>query len=81
MTPEATRKKSEWAVRVFRDWHKWKNDQNILSEAELSVYDGIDDMSKGDLNFLLQKFVFEVRKKSNESYPPKTLYDLFIYLQ
>ena len=77
MTPEATRKKTEWAVRVFRDWHKWKNDQNILSEAELSVFDDIDEMSKGDLNFLLQKFVFEVRKKSNESYPPKTLYDLF----
>ena len=74
MTPEATRKKTEWVVRVFRDWHKWKNDQNILSEAELSVFDDMDEMSKGDLNFLLQKFVFEVRKKNNESYPPKTLY-------
>ena len=73
MTPEATRKKVEWAIRLFREWHKWKNDTNMLNENELSVYNDIDEMSKGDLNFLLQKFVFEVRKKNKELYPPKTL--------
>ena len=44
MTPEATRKKAEWTARVFRDWHKWKNDQNILSDTELSVFDDINEM-------------------------------------
>ena len=77
MTPEATRKKVEWAIRLFREWHKWKNDANMFNENELSVYNDIDEMSKGDLNYLLQKFIFEVRKKNKELYPPKTLYDIF----
>ena len=48
---------------MFRDWHKWRNDQNILSENEISVYDDKNDVSKADLNFLLQKSVYGVKKE------------------
>ncbi len=77
MTPVATRKKVDWAIRLFRNWHQWKNEANILSEDELSVYNDIDDISEGDLNIVLQKFIFEVRKKDHSQYPPKTVYDIF----
>ena len=37
-TPLNTRKKTPWAVKAFRDWHRFHLTQSITEEAELNVY-------------------------------------------
>ena len=68
------------AVKLFREWHKWKIETTILDDQELNVFNDIDGMSKSDLNFVLRKFIFETRKQNKERYPLTTLYDIFAML-
>lgn len=79
-TPENTRKKVNWAVKMFRDWHTHRLNTTITTEGELNVLKDIDEMDASDINFCLQKFVFDIRKKNGERYPAKTLYDVFSML-
>ena len=46
----------------------------------MNVLKDIAEMDAYDLNFCLQKFVFEVRKQNGDKYPAKTLYDIFSML-
>ena len=52
----------------------------MTSEGEMNVLKDIAEMDAYDLNFCLQKFVFEVRKQNGDKYPAKTLYDIFSML-
>jgi hypothetical protein len=79
-TPENTRKKVQWAVKMFRDWHKHRLNSTITTDGELNVFKDIDEMDPSDINFCLQKFFFDTRKRNSERYPAKTLYDIFAML-
>jgi hypothetical protein len=82
-TPENTRKKMLWAVRIFREWMDWKIQRQSTmasSSNQLLVYKAIDEMTKDDLNYMLQLFIFDAKKKSGEVYPPKSLYDIYAML-
>ena len=72
-----TDKKVKWAVKTFKEWHPKRNEKLITSEDELNVYQTLEEINKGDLNFLLKRFVFEVRKVNGEKYPAKTVHELF----
>lgn len=77
-TPENTRKKCKWAIKVFMEWKQARIEN--LELDDLNVYKSIEEMDKSDWNFLLKRFVFEVRKQTGERYPPKSLYDLYAML-
>lgn len=76
--PVSTRKKCKWAVKIFMEWKQARMENLELND--LNVYKSIDEMDKSDWNFLLKRFVFEVRKQTGDRYPPKSLYDLYAML-
>ena len=57
-TPENTRKKVNWAVRMFRDWHTYR--LVITTEGELNVLKDIDEMDALYMNFCPQKIVCDI---------------------
>lgn len=73
--PENTTKKEKWAMKVFDEWHR--NRIANLTINDLNVYKSNEEMDKSDLNFLLKRFFFEIRRKDGKKYPPRSLYDLF----
>ena len=73
--PENTTKKEKWAMKLLDEWHK--NRIANLTIHDLNVYKSNEEMNKSDLNFLLKRFVFEIRRKDGKKYPPRSLYDLF----
>lgn len=62
-----TAKNTKWATAVFNDWRmeRKKSGQSIPE---------LISMDLAAMNYWLQKFVVEARKKNGEEYPPKSLY-------
>lgn len=75
--PESTRKKSKWAIKVLNDYNNARN-QSILNNSsnELMVLNEYQDFTKGDLMFLLPKFIIDVRKEDGTQYPSESLRQL-----
>ena len=62
---DASRRKWNWVLNIFEERRETR------SEALLKVENNqrIDEMSDEDLDFLLARFVAEVRKEDRQGYP------------
>ena len=73
--PANTKKRNEWAMRVFNEWMSVKK-KVWAEEGGLFVLKDNQEICRGDLDFLLQDFIFSVRKENKEEYPPSSLRSL-----
>ena len=65
-----TLKKAKTYFNLFQTWHsKWK----VSSSGGLKIFKDLSDITKGELNYLLQCFFMEVKKRDGSDYPPQTL--------
>ena len=62
-----TEKATKWSMNIFNEWRKTRM-ANGAAMPELI------EMDIKTMDFWLKRFVLEVRKKSGEEYPPKSLY-------
>ena len=85
--PKTTQYKTMWGIRIFEFVYLKNERVNDNGSTELCNF-GLDvsavqnlktdmlNMSADTLNFLLCKFVQEVRDKHGKTYPEKTVYQL-----
>ena len=65
-----TKRKSEWAMRIFRSWASWRKlsvDLITISEKELDEH--------------LTRFIVEARKQDGSRYPGSTLHAILVSIQ
>ena len=80
---EATKKKCEWAVRVYESWVVHRNNmlRHVLPVKEAPVTQELHVMDNATLDYTLSRFVSEVRNAHGEDYPANTLYSLITSIQ
>ncbi|CAG2236653.1 unnamed protein product [Mytilus edulis] len=62
-----TQKNTKWAIKVFNEWRAARR-QNGVEITDLLA------MDVKTMDYWLQRFVLEARKKTGDEYPPKSLY-------
>ncbi|CAG2192830.1 5-phosphohydroxy-L-lysine phospho-lyase,Alanine--glyoxylate aminotransferase 2-like,Ethanolamine-phosphate phospho-lyase homolog 1,Ethanolamine-phosphate phospho-lyase [Mytilus edulis] len=62
-----TQKNTKWAIKVFNEWRAARR-QNGVEITDLLT------MDVNTMDYWLQRFVLEARKKTGDEYPPKSLY-------
>lgn len=72
--------KLKWAVSLFKDWQKQRND--IAVDQDISpIRVELEEMTKDELNFSISRFICEIKKRDGNEYPSDTLYSLVVCLQ
>ena len=71
--PVNTKKSTNWAVNVWRDWSEYRK-QTCSAPNEHPPH--ILTCQVSELNNWLCRFVLEVRRKDGKPYPPSTLHQL-----
>lgn len=62
-----TKKNTKWAVGVFNEWRSFRaRNGDVISDLHM--------MNAETMNYWLERFVMETRKKNGDEYPPKSLY-------
>lgn len=80
--PDSTRAKEKWAINLFRTWKESRVQLQMQGHLSgLAVIKPIEDLTKVEINHLLQFFVFEVRKENGQKYPPGTLKNIVSMIQ
>ena len=75
--PKNTKKVNFWCLNV---WNEWAAERNALPQNSADLFSQVPSaevlhtVCDFELCFWLGKFVYEVRKKGGDLYPPKTLY-------
>ena len=68
-------------------WNEWATERNALPQNSADLFTQVPSaellhtICDFELCFWHSKFVYEVRKKGGESYPPKTLYQMCVGIQ
>ena len=71
---ENTIKKTQSVFKLFSEWHsKWK----VGLDGGLKVLKDLNEVTKTELNYLLECFFMELRKTDGSHYPPGTLKSYF----
>lgn len=77
--PQNTRNKSKWAMNIFR---KWLSEWRVrIDDDTTKVLKDIEEFTKGDLDYCLQYFYSDLRKRSGDRYPPQTQKDVATGIQ
>ena len=71
--PKNTAYSTKWALRNYRDWVQQRNSHSDQKVPEALLTSG----SAQQLDHWLSFYVLETRNSKGNSYPPKTLYQLF----
>ena len=79
--PPATRRKMEWSERVWSAWCTKRSLENVPEDMRPNFQEEIHKIGSVPLQWMLQRFVLEVRNEKGEHYPPDTLYGLCTSLQ
>lgn len=80
--PQNTRRKEQWAVTIFNEWRNERQNSILRNESGgLLVTTPIEEWNHSEWNYLLRRFVLEVRKKDGQKYNATSLKDLFGMLQ
>ena len=81
--PKTTRQSNHWALEVWTEWVKYRNarPETMLESGGVYIPEDIYELSIESLNFWLQRFVPEIRKKTGTDYPPITLTQIIAGLQ
>ncbi len=82
--PNNTKKANLWCLNV---WNAWATERNTLPQNSADLFSLVPSaellhtLCDFELCFWLSKFVYEIRKKGRELYPPKTLYQMCVGIQ
>ena len=70
-------------MKIFEEWKKQRNEAVLKEDysGEQVIQEDIDEMSDEMLDFILARFVAEVRKEDCQEYPGKTLYEILSSIQ
>ena len=86
--PKSTRYKNRWANGLFEEWQRERErsvkeavvDQGLFKNYNIEKVQSLNTpllhMDATSLNYWLTKFVQEVAKRSQERYPPRTVYKI-----
>ena len=75
--PQNTKAKAKWAMKLFNDWLTvWR-----VRLDGIKVLKDVNTFTKSDLDFCLQHFYCDVRKKDGQKYPPVTLKEIASMIQ
>ena len=74
--PKTTQSNTKWAAKVWNDWAENRNSIGVSVSQHDRVPIDFSEVSAAELNFWLQYFYVEVRKRDGEKYIPNTLYQL-----
>jgi hypothetical protein len=77
--PEKTQKKVDWAVRIYHDW--WNVWKVRIDDGVCKVFKELKEMSVGEMDYVLQFFFSELRKKNGDQYPPRTIKEIAACVQ
>ena len=69
--PRTTKRSTEWAVSV---WREWRDSKRLASDSEYPPE--LDFITNQEVNRWLARFVFEVRTQKGEEYSGESLYGL-----
>ena len=67
-----TEKNTAWAVRVFQEWLKQRNDTS--TDDKKCPYNLLEKPVADKLNYWLSRFVVEARRSDGQCYPATTIY-------
>ena len=70
-----------WAEKVWTTWLSSKSEDDVPEVHRKALSKKIFEVDKVYLQWLLKRFVLEVRNEKGEHYPPDTLYGLCSSLQ
>lgn len=68
--PKKTRQANNWAVRLWTDWARFRNTRPETYLEGGIISENICALSNTALNFWMQRFIVEIRKKDGTPYPP-----------
>ena len=79
--PKKTRQANNWTLSLWKDWVKYRNSRpETFLEGE-QIPEDISQLSNARLDFWLQRFIVEIRRKDGTPYPPNTLTQIVAGLQ
>ncbi|XP_062599022.1 uncharacterized protein LOC134260486 [Saccostrea cucullata] len=79
--PKKTRQANNWAVRLWTDWARFRNTRPETHMEGGVISENICCLSNEALNFWMQRFIIEIRRKDGTAYPPNTLTQIVAALQ
>ena len=70
-------------MKVFEQWRCTRNEAALIQSysGELQINENIEEMSGERLDFVLARFVSEVKREDGNEYPGKTLYEMICSVQ
>ena len=73
--PKKTCQSNHWALGVWIEWVKYRNarPKTMLESGGVYIPEDICELNNESLNFWLQRFILEIRRKNGTDYPPNTL--------
>ena len=79
--PDGTKRKERWAITLFRDWMKQRNNNGMLEEGQLHVFKEVDELSTNELNYLFSFFILEIRTCTGSRFKSSTLKNITSMIQ
>lgn len=82
--PKKTRQANNWTLNLWKDWARHRNarPETLLEMGpNVVIPEDICLLSDCDLNFWMQRFIVEIRRKDGSEYPPNTLTQIVAGLQ
>ena len=69
--PRNTKKATEWALRLFREW---RDNRNLVTSTQDQCPSTLLEEPRSDLlNYWLSRFVVDIRREDRQAYPPSSL--------
>lgn len=69
VVPINTQKKIRWAIKILQDWQ--------VIQTESPANKNLTAMNQEEMASVIEKFIFEIKKKNGDEYPPKTIYEIY----
>ena len=79
---EKSKLKINWAMNLYDQWRSYRmSQQNVPDEILRCDMNLLGQFSKGDLSFVLCRFIREVKKMDGSDFPPNTIRELIVMIQ
>ena len=79
--PTGTRRTMNWAEKMWTTWLSSRSEDDVPEVHRKALSKKIFEVDNVYLQWLLKRFVLEVRNERGEHYPPDTLYGLCLSFQ
>ena len=79
---EQSKRKIRWAVNMYQQWRVNRMKKVLIEKPIRDVdLDFVGSFSEDDMNYVLSRFIREVRKLDNSDFPPNSLREILIMIQ